>query len=209
MHVIETWILASEDSNHDFDFHRHALREIAAYYLHGAGKASTSSCQAVEDNLRTPRMHVFTDGCAKQSKGRRNFLFLADTTRILGFSVDHHFAATLHFKGCHDGIGGVSKNAVKKAVCFGIVIESAAHAVTFLETFFRNVGGEGEDMEKYFATWSPYRIRRVHVKPVGPTDIYRPVVTLTGITGTANCTTSRQRARLKPRSRNPPKGRAR
>ena len=57
--------------------------------------------------------------------------------------------------------------------------------VRFQESFFRNVGGEGEDMEKYFATWSPYRIQRVHVKLVGPTDIYRPVVTLTGIIGTA------------------------
>ena len=185
MHVTETWIFASEDSNHDFDFHRHDLREIAEYYLHGAGKAATAAYRADEDNLRTPRMHVFTNGCAKQYNGRRNFLFLADTMRMLGFLVDHHFAVTLHFKGCHDGISGVSKNAMKKAVCFGIVIESAAHVAQFLDSAFRNVSGEGENMGKYFATWSPYRIRRVHVKLVGPTDIYRPVVTLTGITGTA------------------------
>ena len=64
MHVTETWILASEDLNHDFDFHRHALPEIAEYYLHGAGKAATATCRADEDNLR---MHMFTDGWLRQA----------------------------------------------------------------------------------------------------------------------------------------------
>ena len=104
--------------------------------------------------------------------------------QMLGFFVDH-FAATSHFKSCHDGIGGVSKGGMKKAVCFGIVIESAAHLVRYLESILTNVGGEGEDRKKYFATWSQYCVLRVHVKLVGPTDICRPVVTPTGIAGTA------------------------
>ena len=60
-------------------------------------------------------MHMFTDGCAKHYKGRHNFRFLSNSVRELGFVVVHHFAATSHFKGCHDGIGGVAKNGMKRA----------------------------------------------------------------------------------------------
>ena len=70
MHVTEAWIFASEDSNHDFRFYWHALGETAMYYLHGAEKAATAACRADEDSLRTPRMHVFMDSCAKQYRGR-------------------------------------------------------------------------------------------------------------------------------------------
>ena len=48
--------------------------------------------------MRTPRMHMFTDGCAKQYKGRRNFRFSSNSVRELGFVVEHHFVATSHFK---------------------------------------------------------------------------------------------------------------
>lgn len=43
----------------------------------------------------------------------------------MGFSVDHHIAATAHFKGCHDGNGGVENNAVSNAERCGIRIASA------------------------------------------------------------------------------------
>ena len=55
---------------------------------------------------RTPRTHMFKDGCGEMYKGRRNFRFLADNVRQIDFFVDHHFAATSHFKGCHNGLGG-------------------------------------------------------------------------------------------------------
>ena len=109
VHKTETWIFASEDPVHDFDFHLHALSQIAGYYLNGPGCAATAAAR--EDN-RTPRMYIFTDGCAKQYKGRRNFRFLADRVRRLGFIVEHHFTATSRFKGCHDAIGGVAKNCL-------------------------------------------------------------------------------------------------
>ena len=42
------------------------------------------------------------------------FRFLADSAPKIGFYVDHHFAATSHFKGCHGGLGGFAKNVVRR-----------------------------------------------------------------------------------------------
>ncbi|CAN0351590.1 unnamed protein product [Pylaiella littoralis] len=183
VHVTETWIFASEDMAHDCDFHLHGLARIADHYLRGDGSEATA---AVRKEGRTPRIHMFTDGCGKQYKGRRNFRFLADSVRQIGFFIDHHFAATSHFKGCHDGIGGVAKNAMKRRERFGKRIMGADGVVSFLRSFFREkAGSEGEEgMRKYFAKWSPYRMRRVHVEFIGKNEIYRPNSTLEGIEGT-------------------------
>ena len=61
-----------------------------------------------------PRIHMLIDVCGKQNKGRRYFCFLVNSVRQIGFFIDHHFLATSHFKGCHDGIGGVAKNAMRR-----------------------------------------------------------------------------------------------
>ena len=130
--------------------------------------------------------HMFTDGCGKQYKGRWNFRFLADSVRQIGFFVDHHFAATSHFKGCYDGLGGFAKKAMRRGERFGHCIMGADGVVSFLRSLFRErVGGEGEeDMRKYFATWSPYCMRKVHVELIGKKEIYRPNSILEGIDGT-------------------------
>ena len=39
-------------------------------------------------------------------------------------------------------------------------------------------------MRDYFATWSPYRVRRMHVKLIVLSQIYRPESDLKGIEGT-------------------------
>ncbi|CAM9633247.1 unnamed protein product, partial [Pylaiella littoralis] len=58
---------------------------------------------------------------------------------------------------------------------FGKRIVGANKVVNFLRKFFRQKGGNGEeDMRKYFASWSPYRIRKVHVEHIGKNEIYRP-----------------------------------
>lgn len=183
VHVTETWIFASEDMSHDCDFHLHGLARMADHYLRGEGNEATAAARKVG---RTPRIHMFTDGCGKQYKGRRNFRFLADSVRQIGFFIDHHFAATSHFKGCHDGIGGVAKNAMRRREQFGKRIMGADGVVSFLRSFFREkAGSEGEEgMRKYFAKWSPYRMRRVHVEFIGKNEIYRPNSTLEGIEGT-------------------------
>ena len=102
--------------------------------------------------------------------------------RELGFIVEHHFAATAHFKGCHDGIGGVIKRAMRESELRNKVFTGADGVVEFVEKYFAHVGKE--DLAKYFATWSAYRIRRVHVKLIGPKAIYRPKPNLQGIKGT-------------------------
>ena len=57
--------------------------------------------------------------------------------------------------------------------------------VSFLKSFIRErVGDEGEEgMRKFFATWSSYRMRKVHVELIGKKEIYRPNSTLKGIDG--------------------------
>ena len=129
-------------------------------------------------------MHMFTDGCAKQYKGRRSFRFLADSVRRLGLIVEHHFAATAHFKGCHDGIGSVAKNAMKKSEQRVHLISGAAGVVKFWKDYFDPIGEGNKELADYFATWSPYRIRRVHVHLIWMGAIYRPQQQLKGITGT-------------------------
>ncbi|CAB1121098.1 unnamed protein product [Ectocarpus sp. CCAP 1310/34] len=183
VHVTETWIFASEDMAHDCDFHLHGLARMTDHYLHGDGREATAAARK-ED--RKPRIHMFTDGCGKQYKGRRNFRFLADSVRQIGFFIDHHFAATSHFKDCHDGIGGVAKNAMKRRERFVKRIMGADGVVSFLRSFFREkAGSEGEEgMRRFFARWSPYRMRRVHVEFMGKKEIYRPNSILEGVEGT-------------------------
>lgn len=127
-------------------------------------------------------MHVFTDGCAKQYKGKRNFRFLSNSVRELGFIVEHHFAATSHFKGCHDGIGGVVKSAMEKSEQLRKVITGATGVVKFVEGYFAEMGKK--DLATYFASWSAYRIRRVHTRLIKPAEIYPPETSLRGIKGT-------------------------
>ncbi|CAB1105848.1 unnamed protein product [Ectocarpus sp. CCAP 1310/34] len=162
VHVTESWIFASEDIAHDCDFHLHGVARMADHYLRGDGSEATA---AARKEGRTPRIHMFTDGCGKQYKGRRNFRFLTDSVRQIGFFIDHHFAATSHFKDCHDGIGGVAKNAMNRRERFGK----------------RIMGADGGG---YFAKWSPYRMRRVHVEFIGKKEIYRPNSIPEGVEGT-------------------------
>ena len=118
-------------------------------------------------------MHMFMDGCAKQYKDRRNFRILADSVRQLGFIVEHHFAATSHFKSCNDGIGGVANNAMKKSEQRGDLISGAAGVVKFLKGYFDHIGEGSIELADHVATWSPYRIRRVDVHLIGLGAIYR------------------------------------
>eukprot|EP00903_Cladosiphon_okamuranus_P012902 g12046.t1 len=125
-------------------FKKHS--KIADYYLDGEGSASTASAR--EDN-RVPRMLMFTGGRAKQYKGRRNFRLLSYSVRELGFVVEHHFAATSHFKGCHDGIGGVVKNAPKKSEQLRKPTTGAKVVVEFVENYFADISKKS--LSEYFA----------------------------------------------------------
>ena len=129
-------------------------------------------------------MHMFTDGCAKQYKGRRNFRFLPDSVRQLGYIVEHHFAATSHFKGCHDEIDGVAKTAMRMSEQRGDLIAGAAGVVKFSKYYFDHIEEGYKELADYLAMWSPYCIRRVHVKLIRLGAVYRPEQQLKCITGT-------------------------
>ena len=69
-----------------------------------------------------------------------------------------------------------------KAEKHGTYIIGAAGVVKFLDNFFNHI--QDKSLEDYFAKWTPYRVRRVHVKLIGRHDIYRPTPVLEGIKGT-------------------------
>ena len=78
---------------------------------------------------------------------------------------------------------------------FGHRIMGADGVVRSLKNFFRERvgGGVGEGMRNYFATWSPYRMRKVHVEIIGKKEINRLNSILVGIDHTWEiCTTSRE-----------------
>ena len=116
VHGTDTWIFASEAMAHDSDIHVHGLARMADCYLLGEGSEATATAR---NEGRTPRIHMFMDGCGRQYNGRRNFSFLADSMRQIGFFIDHHFAATSHFKGFHERIGGLAKGAMRRRERFG------------------------------------------------------------------------------------------
>lgn len=66
----------------------------------------------------------FTDGCAKQYKGKANFKFVSDAFTTMGVHLKHIFAATSHFKGYHDTIGGIVKRRLHDWVRMGLVVVS-------------------------------------------------------------------------------------
>lgn len=94
-------------------------------------------------------MHTFTDGCAKQYKGRYIFRFLSDSMRRIKFIIMHHYAVTSHFKVCHDGIGGMVKNAMKHSAP-GYFIDGAAGVVCFLKELSGDI--VKTDITDYLAT---------------------------------------------------------
>ncbi|CAM9964471.1 unnamed protein product [Ascophyllum nodosum] len=192
VHETEAWVFLSPEKQHDVDFHHYALQMMLEHYLKGEGasatrrQANTEGEQArCDSSSRWPnlgRVILFTDGCAKQYKGKRNFRLISLNPHKLGVVIDHNFAATSHFKGTHDGIGGVAKNMMRKAELYGnhrITDSKAAHA--FLKKKFDE---KVKDSETYFSAWSPYKIKRTRVKFLPLRSIPRPFVDLEGIKGT-------------------------
>ena len=77
-------------------FHNVALRQIVDYL------------RTVIPSLR--RVHVFTDGCKGQYKGRKNFARIAEFPSLHNdVELLHGFSASHHFKGPHDQYGKDAK----------------------------------------------------------------------------------------------------
>jgi hypothetical protein len=88
----DIWRIFSEVKG-DALFHNTALSQIVKYY---------------KERLGLKQVHVFTDGCRGQYKGKRNFHRIASfpsKPEHKGVRLLHHFAAGHHFKGPHDAYG--------------------------------------------------------------------------------------------------------
>ncbi|CAB1107057.1 unnamed protein product [Ectocarpus sp. CCAP 1310/34] len=173
-HETDAWVFVSSDPNHDFDFHIYAMDIILRYYITGDGRAATAGTPV-------PTVHIFTDGCAKQYKGKHNFYAVAKSLHRLGVVLIHNFAVTSHFKGAHDGIGGLLKALLREAEKRGQRIHNTQAAADFLQVYAE----AKEDGGGHFSSWSPYRIKRFHIKLLGHREIPRPFVDLTGISGSS------------------------
>ncbi|CAN0331135.1 unnamed protein product [Pylaiella littoralis] len=174
-HTTDAWVFVSSDPNHDFDFHIYALDIILQHYMTGEGRAATAGTPV-------PTVHMFTDGCAKQYKGKRNFMAVAQSLRRLGVILLHNSAVTSHFKGAHDGIGGLLKTLMREAEKRNHRIHDTSAVHKFLSEYAK--GKEG-DVGGHFASWSPYKIAGLHIKQLSFKEIPRPDVELTVVSGSS------------------------
>jgi len=91
-HDSVAYVVVSDDELHDAEFHRHALRMI------------TCDIQNKYSDILKPlkKLVLWTDGCASQYKGKRNFKFVSAADRelnIVGLDLAHNFFAASHGKG--------------------------------------------------------------------------------------------------------------
>lgn len=175
-HTTDAWVFLSEDKNHDFDFHIYAMDIIIKYYTEGAGRAATAG-------VSVPTIIMWTDGCGKQYKGKRNFYAVGRSLHRLGAILTHNFAVTSHFKGAHDGIGGLLKTLMRDAERKErLRIHNTEAAHEFLSAYAES---KAEQAGGYLGKWSPYKIADFKMMLLGAKEIPRPPINLTGISGSS------------------------
>lgn len=174
-HTTDAWTFLSADKNHDFDFHIYAMDIIIKYYTEGEGRAATAG-------VPVPLVLIWTDGCGKQYKGKRNFHAVGQSLHRLGCLLVHNFAVTSHFKGAHDGIGGLLKTLMRDAEKKGFRLHDTAAAHEFLSTYAKS---KEEDEGGYLGAWSPYKVASFKMELIGVKEIPRPPIDLTGIPGSS------------------------
>ena len=87
-------------------------------------------------SLQVNEEKQFVDGCAGQYQGRKGFLHL---TR-LGIPVQRFFFGTSHGKSPCDGLGGIIKRMVARAILRGdVTIESAHDFYKYCQEFLTTI----------------------------------------------------------------------
>lgn len=174
-HTTDAWTFLSADKNHDFDFHIYAMDIIIQYYTEGEGRAATAG-------VPHALVLIWTDGCGKQYKGKRNFHAVGQSLHRLGCLLVHNFPVTSHFKGAHDGIGGLLKTLMRDAEKKGFRLHDPAAAHDFLSAYAKS---KEEDEGGCLGTWSAYKIASFKMKLIGAREIPRPPIDLTGISASS------------------------
>lgn len=174
-HTTDAWTFLSADRNHDFDFHIYAMDIVIKYYTEWEGRAATAG-------VPLPLLLIWSDGYGKQYKGKRNFHAVGQSLHRLGCLLVHNFAVTSHFKGAHDGIGGLLKTLMRDADKKGLRIHDTAAAHDFLSAYAKS---KEEDEGGYLGAWSPYKVASFEMELIGAKEIPRPPIDLTGIPGSS------------------------
>ena len=101
---VQCW---SDDTKQDPHVHWRNMQAAVEWVT-----ATYENCEAAKWTKPT-ELHVWTDGCAEQYKGRRNFRYLSES-RVHDFwegfdAIIWNFACSHHFAGNWDGEGGKAK----------------------------------------------------------------------------------------------------
>lgn len=98
----------------------------------------------------------------------------------LGAIVEHIFAATSHFRGPHNSIGGSVTNQLRKAEPCGTRIPDCAAVVAYQQQCFNK---RSDNLDGYFRQWSTRKIRKVHMVKL-KAEIIRPSISINTFLGT-------------------------
>jgi hypothetical protein len=160
-HYTDVWAFVSDDKKQDAYFYEYCLKEVVEHYKK----------ECAELALPLEELWVFTDGCAKQFKGKVTFKMISTFMEACGLVIRHFFAASSHFKGPHDGYGGTVKRKADRAVVENkVVLNKADDFYTLTKDNFENTAPCCD--EEYFGHhWSRYRIRETHTRWVDAEEL--------------------------------------
>ena len=121
-HVVqEAVVIISEDLKHDGHAVQHFVNETM---LHLRNNRGVTVNQVVE----------FTDGCAGQYKSKLPFSDISFSAEDIGVKRECHYFGSRHGKGPSDGVSGVVKSAVRRAVVSRrAVVDTAVSMFTYLQ----------------------------------------------------------------------------
>ncbi|KAK7110403.1 hypothetical protein V1264_014286 [Littorina saxatilis] len=122
--VTECVVFISSDLQHDAS----AVHACTAQLLHHLRE---------KRHLKVDRQFQFTDGAGSQFKSREPFTDLSCSADDFGVPIERSFFGTSHGKGPCDGVGGIVKSAVRRAVLSGKeIIRNAEEAFQYLKQNF-------------------------------------------------------------------------
>lgn len=87
-------------------------------------------------------IHEWTDGCASQYKGRQSFAAISQGEQLHEVHITRNYFETSHGKGPCDGLGGIVKNKISRAVVQNpaISVANAKEIHKFCDDNLSNVG---------------------------------------------------------------------